>query len=402
MSYHTARCYLPWLGRWLSADPIQIAGGINLYNYGNSNSVANKDINGYHPALADIEQPRRMRMNAGISPREQRRQRAARAYAGGQAEIRRQNEALDAAIGRLEAEEALEVDLRDCAVYGCVTAAPATAQRNVLAELNLPTGSPLASAAYTAAIAGGYDSEHAIMAAEAADQIATLVTGTISMGVRGIRRLRAIGRSRQQSIRRAFTSPASGPAEPQGNRIAMNLIDQYGDRLTVDTSGKVRMITMRLDSGQSNGSRTTEEARAYAREEGTVPLGRPHAAGHGRDNASGGRGDVLGSSNVPTVTGRPNRTIPQLSSLNSGQYREFERKVRRLRTSMSPDDTMEANIYYHYGNPGSNAPTHIYYRLRVNGQTVVRALFDNAANAPPQLLQPGVVNRALNIVGAPH
>ena len=36
MSYHCARYYLNWLGRWLSADPIGIEGGSNLFQYSKS------------------------------------------------------------------------------------------------------------------------------------------------------------------------------------------------------------------------------------------------------------------------------------------------------------------------------------------------------------------------------
>jgi len=43
LEYHSARYYLPWLGRWLSADPIGIEGGINLYNYVQNNSIRNID-----------------------------------------------------------------------------------------------------------------------------------------------------------------------------------------------------------------------------------------------------------------------------------------------------------------------------------------------------------------------
>ena len=49
LNYHTARYYLPWLGRWLSADPIGIRGGWNLYNYANSNPVVLADMNGRSP-----------------------------------------------------------------------------------------------------------------------------------------------------------------------------------------------------------------------------------------------------------------------------------------------------------------------------------------------------------------
>ncbi len=35
LSYHSARYYIAWLGRWLSCDPIGIDGGINLYCYCN-------------------------------------------------------------------------------------------------------------------------------------------------------------------------------------------------------------------------------------------------------------------------------------------------------------------------------------------------------------------------------
>lgn len=37
LEYHSARYYLPWLGRWMNADPIGINGGINLYSYVKNN-----------------------------------------------------------------------------------------------------------------------------------------------------------------------------------------------------------------------------------------------------------------------------------------------------------------------------------------------------------------------------
>ncbi len=53
LAYHTARYYLPWLGRWLSADPIGIEGGMNVYGYANSNPVNNCDLNGESPFLSE-------------------------------------------------------------------------------------------------------------------------------------------------------------------------------------------------------------------------------------------------------------------------------------------------------------------------------------------------------------
>lgn len=40
LEYHSARYYLPWLGRWLSSDPIGIGDGVNVYAY-----ARNKPIN---------------------------------------------------------------------------------------------------------------------------------------------------------------------------------------------------------------------------------------------------------------------------------------------------------------------------------------------------------------------
>jgi RHS repeat-associated protein len=46
LEYHSARYYLPWLGRWLSADPIGIGDGVNVYVYAKNNSIQLVDEQG--------------------------------------------------------------------------------------------------------------------------------------------------------------------------------------------------------------------------------------------------------------------------------------------------------------------------------------------------------------------
>src|SRR5690625_7871989 len=39
LEYHSARYYLPWLGRWLSGDPIGIGDGVNVFCYTTNNPI---------------------------------------------------------------------------------------------------------------------------------------------------------------------------------------------------------------------------------------------------------------------------------------------------------------------------------------------------------------------------
>jgi RHS repeat-associated protein len=48
-TYHGARYYSPWLGRWASCDPSGLSGGINQYVYANSDPIGFVDLGGMQP-----------------------------------------------------------------------------------------------------------------------------------------------------------------------------------------------------------------------------------------------------------------------------------------------------------------------------------------------------------------
>lgn len=57
LEYHSARYYLPWLGRWLSADPIGIGDDINLYSYTKGNPIKYFDRSGTQVQIGFWELP---------------------------------------------------------------------------------------------------------------------------------------------------------------------------------------------------------------------------------------------------------------------------------------------------------------------------------------------------------
>ncbi|MCB9300535.1 MAG: hypothetical protein H6566_07795 [Lewinellaceae bacterium] len=69
LEYHSARYYLPWLGRWCSADPIGVGDGVNVYEYSKSSPINNYDKNGMQ--TNELNRPTRnrneLRGNAGYS-----------------------------------------------------------------------------------------------------------------------------------------------------------------------------------------------------------------------------------------------------------------------------------------------------------------------------------------------
>ncbi len=46
LNYHTARYYLPWLGRWLKLDPAGLKDGVNMYSYVSNNPILKLDKTG--------------------------------------------------------------------------------------------------------------------------------------------------------------------------------------------------------------------------------------------------------------------------------------------------------------------------------------------------------------------
>ena len=56
LEYHSARYYLPWLGRWSNTDPMGIEDALNLYGYSKNNPVKFTDENGKEARLIIDEQ----------------------------------------------------------------------------------------------------------------------------------------------------------------------------------------------------------------------------------------------------------------------------------------------------------------------------------------------------------
>lgn len=57
LNYHAARYYLPWLGRWMSADPMGLGDGVNVYAYSQNNPTGRTDVNGMQSADATKDPP---------------------------------------------------------------------------------------------------------------------------------------------------------------------------------------------------------------------------------------------------------------------------------------------------------------------------------------------------------
>ncbi|HUF54865.1 MAG TPA: RHS repeat-associated core domain-containing protein [Dehalococcoidia bacterium] len=57
LSYHSARYYAPWLGRWTSADPLGLVDGPNLYRYARNTPLVTTDPQGTDPPVVNSGNP---------------------------------------------------------------------------------------------------------------------------------------------------------------------------------------------------------------------------------------------------------------------------------------------------------------------------------------------------------
>jgi RHS repeat-associated protein len=55
LNYHGARYYAPWLGRWISPDPVGIEDDLNMFCYSKSAPTTRKDANGHQSARITID-----------------------------------------------------------------------------------------------------------------------------------------------------------------------------------------------------------------------------------------------------------------------------------------------------------------------------------------------------------
>jgi RHS repeat-associated protein len=55
LSYHGARYYAPWLGRWIAADPSGVESDVNLYSYAKQNPTVFRDKTGMAPEGCEAE-----------------------------------------------------------------------------------------------------------------------------------------------------------------------------------------------------------------------------------------------------------------------------------------------------------------------------------------------------------
>ena len=105
------------------------------------------------------------------------------------------------------------------------------------------------------------------------------------------------------------------------------------------------------------GTATNPSSRAWAR-----------ALGNSDDDAGHILAKILGGS------GGKDNVFPQLSSINRGEYREFEKSVRRYIERTGNDVNLKWRFEY---KNGGTRPTKIVYEVFDNGEKVLSEVFKN-------------------------
>lgn len=150
------------------------------------------------------------------------------------------------------------------------------------------------------------------------------------------------------------------------------LTNQYGDRLTARGSGSNRKIDAltgelkpeHIDTGTETSSAARKSAQASHNANLKGDMGNVFDAGHLRGRLLGGKGGLA-------------NTFPQWFSINRGLFQLFEGKLADLVRTASKNDKVFFSVQPRYRYASDTAPSQVLYQVRINGQTVVRALFSN-------------------------
>ena len=151
-------------------------------------------------------------------------------------------------------------------------------------------------------------------------------------------------------------------AQRTGNLEIARVPQQHCDLRTRDEFNRIVRLTGILKKEHlGTGTKTTEEARKSAQKEGK------YHAGHVRGKNMGGLGEK-------------DLTFPQFPSLNSGQFRKFEKHLADTRRTLDESDQILFSVWLKYKCKTCNTPHEILYFVRINGRTTARAHFFNDRN----------------------
>jgi hypothetical protein len=128
---------------------------------------------------------------------------------------------------------------------------------------------------------------------------------------------------------------------------------------TVTRGANGEVLTARATVSKADlktGTTTNQSSRDYARSLGNET----DDAGHILGNVLGGQG---GKGNV----------FPQLPAINRGDYRTFEKEVRKYINDHGSVDIDWTSVY----SNGGTRPTDIIYNVSQNGKTVLHSIFGN-------------------------